>query len=139
MESLNLSYSVKTSRSSVNYLHYQEQVPIGRTNQRRELYKDLSILRGCIPIELHSGNNTDATRLQNEKTWGCLAYVLKPKLQYGKKLPKWDTRRRRGQYLEKLTSCISTVGIIKNLNTGYVSLMIILAQTRKFLQGAYQK
>eukprot|EP00980_Cylindrotheca_fusiformis_P004423 scaffold945_cov82-Cylindrotheca_fusiformis.AAC.8 len=31
--------------------------------------------------------------------WGCPTYVLDPKLQDGKKLPKWKPRARRGMYL----------------------------------------
>ena len=31
--------------------------------------------------------------------WGCLAYVLDPVLQDGKKLPKWQAHSHRGMFL----------------------------------------
>ena len=61
------------------------------------------------------------TRLRNEKVWGCPSYVLDAWLQDGKILSKCDPKRRRGQYLGKLTSNASSVGIIRNLNSGYLS------------------
>jgi hypothetical protein len=48
-------------------------------------------------------------------------YVLQPKLQDGKKLPKWVPRTRRGQYLGSSTNHASTIAQIRNLVTGHVS------------------
>ena len=56
----------------------------------------------CLsPEELLSGLKTPMaeTILQSLRVWGCPTYVLSPKLQDGKKIPKWDARARRGQYL----------------------------------------
>ena len=44
-----------------------------------------------------------------------------PKLQDGKKLPKWQARARRGQYLGTSPDHSSTVGLIHNLRTGFIS------------------
>ena len=63
----------------------------------------------------------DPKALRSEKTWGCPAYVLDPKLQYGKKLPKWDPRTRQRQYLGRLLQHTSSVGLIRNLNTEFIS------------------
>ena len=52
---------------------------------------------------------------------GCPVYVLDPKLQDGKKLPKWQARARRGQYLGTSPDHSSTVGLIHNLRTGFIS------------------
>ena len=46
------------------------------------------------PMEVFSCTKMDHNVLKSEKTWGCLAYVLDPKLQDGKKLPKCDPRPR---------------------------------------------
>jgi hypothetical protein len=48
-------------------------------------------------------------------------YVLDPKLQDGKKIPKWEPRSRRGKFLGVSPSLSSTIGLILNLRTGYVS------------------
>ena len=52
---------------------------------------------------------------------GCPVYVLDPSLQDGKTLPKWHPRSRRGQYLGVSPNHSSTVGLILNLTTGFVS------------------
>ena len=51
---------------------------------------------GLSPNEVFSGTKLSHNALQSENTWGCPAYVLDPKLQDGKKLPKWDPRTRQG-------------------------------------------
>jgi hypothetical protein len=51
----------------------------------------------------------------------CLAYVLDPKLQDGKKLPKWTPLSHRGQYLGLSPNHSTLVGRILNLHTGSVS------------------
>eukprot|EP00956_Cyclotella_meneghiniana_P015936 scaffold24808_cov102-Cyclotella_meneghiniana.AAC.1 len=53
--------------------------------------------------------------------WGCPVYVLDPKLQDGKKLPKWNRRARMGQFLGFSREHSSTVALVRNLHTGYVS------------------
>jgi len=53
--------------------------------------------------------------------WGCPVYVLDPKLQDGQKLPKWDPRVQRGQFLGFSNEHSSTVGLILNHRTGTIS------------------
>jgi hypothetical protein len=48
-------------------------------------------------------------------------YVLDPKLQDGKKLPKWTKKSCLGMYLGASSTHSSTVGQILNLKMGYVS------------------
>ena len=43
---------------------------------------------GLSPEEIFTGTTMNPKALRSEKTWGCPAYVLDPKLQDGKKLPK---------------------------------------------------
>jgi len=53
--------------------------------------------------------------------FGCPVYVLDPKLQDGKKLPKWSPRCQCGQFLGPSPNHSSTIGHILNLRTGHVS------------------
>ena len=76
---------------------------------------------GIAPIEILTQSKLGSSPLKNEHTWGCPAYVLDPKLQDGKKLPKWDPKTRQGQYLGKSPSHASSVGLIRNLTTGFIS------------------
>jgi hypothetical protein len=59
--------------------------------------------------------------LQQSHVWGCPVYILDPKLQDGKKLPKWLPRTQRRQYLGVSPQHSSTIGHILNLRTGFVS------------------
>ena len=46
-----------------------------------------------LPLELYTGTiMQDYTPITHAHVWGCPVYVLDPKLQDGKKLPKWDPR-----------------------------------------------
>ena len=77
---------------------------------------------GVAPLELFTGVSlTSFDHLQRSHVWGCPAYVLDPKLQDGKKLPKWQARARRGQYLGVSPDHSSTTGRILNLRSGFIS------------------
>ena len=76
---------------------------------------------GMAPAELFSGIKHNCGLLRHARVWGCPAYVLDPKLQDGKKLPKWSTRSRRGQFLGISDNHSRHIGTIRNLTTGYVS------------------
>ena len=78
--------------------------------------------------------------LRSEKTLGCPAYVLDPKLQDGKKIPKWSVRTRRGQYLGKSPVHARSVGLIKNLNTDFISLQFHVLYDSKYqiVSGGYE-
>ena len=60
-------------------------------------------------------------RLENAPVWGCPIYVLQPTLQDGKKLPKWQPRSCRGQFVGWSTLHASNVALVRNLNTGRIS------------------
>ena len=76
---------------------------------------------GVAPLELFCGSKLDAKILRSAHVWGCPAFVLDPKLQDGKKLPKWNVRSRRGQFLGFSAEHSSTIGLIRNVRTGNVS------------------
>jgi hypothetical protein len=74
------------------------------------------------PLEVFASSKFDSyDHLHRTHVWGCPVYVLDPKLQDGKKLPKWSPRCRRGQYLGPSPDHSSTIGRILNLRTGSVS------------------
>jgi hypothetical protein len=74
------------------------------------------------PIELFTGVKFPNYRhLQRAHVWGSPVYVLDPKLQDGKKLPKWTPRARRTLYVGVSPDHSSTVGRVLNLQTGYAS------------------
>ena len=75
---------------------------------------------GLYPLEIYTAIKVDVGVLRSEKTQGCPAYVLDPKLQDGKKLPKWDPRTRRSQYLGRSPHHASSVGLIISLETSFV-------------------
>jgi hypothetical protein len=74
------------------------------------------------PIEKLSGtvfNNYN--HLIRAHTFGCPVYVLDPRLQDSKKIPKWKMRSRRGIYLGISKHHSSTVHLILNPETGNIS------------------
>ena len=72
-------------------------------------------------VELWTRTKSNYAHLLNSHVWGCPVYVLDPKLADGRKLPKWDPRSRRGQYMGASPMHSSTVGLIRNLQTGSVT------------------
>ncbi len=73
------------------------------------------------PTEVFSGVKSDYQELKNAQVWGCPVYVLEPKLQDGVKIPKWQPRTRRGQYLGVSSHHASTVGLVRNLRTNRIT------------------
>ena len=88
--------------------------------------------QGTSSLEIYTGNVLDKSTLWNKKVWGCPAYILDPCLQDGKKIPKWYPKTRLVQYMGKYTSHASTVGIIRNLRTGFVSPLFHVVYDNKF-------
>ena len=76
---------------------------------------------GLTPLEMITKCKTDHIDLLRTHVWGCPGYVLEAKLQDGKKLPKWNRRARMGQFLGFSRQHSSTVALVRNLHTGYVS------------------
>jgi len=59
--------------------------------------------------------------LQRLRVFGCPVYVLDPKLQDGKTLPKWERRSHRGIYLGVSKHRSFIVHLVLNLETGKIS------------------
>ena len=75
---------------------------------------------GWMPIELFCGTSIDCQHLRRTRVWGCPGYVLSPTLQDGKKIPKWAPKARRAQFLGFSTEHSSKIGLLRNLQTGYI-------------------
>ncbi len=58
-----------------------------------------SIDTGLSPNELWSQSRNTSHDLRRTHPFGCPVYVLDPALQDGNKIPKWDTRARRGMFV----------------------------------------
>ena len=76
---------------------------------------------GKSPIEIFSSSLQDHSILGKTRVWGSPVYVLDPKLQDGHKIPKWQPRSRRGQYVGISKEHASNIGLIRNIKTGYIS------------------
>ncbi len=48
------------------------------------------------PLEMLNFTKADHKDLLHTQVWGCPTFVLDPKLQDGKKIPKWNRRSRLG-------------------------------------------
>jgi hypothetical protein len=74
------------------------------------------------PLELFTKSRFDNyDHLQRARVWGCPTYVLDPKLQDAKKIPKWHPRARRGMNLGVSSHHSTRVGLVLNVATGSVS------------------
>ena len=76
------------------------------------------------------------THLQCLHGWGCPNFVLDPKLQDGKKLPKWSPRSCLGCFVGYSGSYLSTKSSILNLYTGFVSPQYHLVHDDWFINGS---
>ena len=77
---------------------------------------------GIAPIEIFSRTISDCQALRNAHPWGAPVYVLQPRLtSAGGKLPKWQPRSRRGQFVGISPVHAETIGLVRNLTTGYIS------------------
>jgi hypothetical protein len=76
---------------------------------------------GLTPLELLTKTKADHKDLLRTHVWGCPVFVLDPKLQDGKKIPKWNRRSRLGQFLGFSDEHSSLVANVRNLSTGFVS------------------
>ena len=77
---------------------------------------------GLSPYELFTGSKLPYNSiLLNARVWGCPAFTLNPKLQDGRKLPKWHMNSCQGMHLGASPDHSPTVRRILNLRTGVIS------------------
>jgi hypothetical protein len=74
------------------------------------------------PNELYTKTYlVDFTHVQCFHMWGCPVYVLDPRLQDSKKIPKWKTNAHCSFYLGQSPSHSLSVRLVSSLATGHVS------------------
>ena len=56
-------------------------------------------ITGISPLEMLTREKATHKDLLRSHVWGCPTFVLDPRLQDGKKIPKWNRRSRVGQFL----------------------------------------
>ena len=78
-------------------------------------------LSSLTPLELLTKTKADHRDFLRSHVWGCPVFVLDPKLQDGKKIPKWNHGCRLGQFLGFSDEHSSLVANVQNLSTGFVS------------------
>jgi hypothetical protein len=76
---------------------------------------------GVCTADIFTGSVVPPHRLLDLHVWGCPLYVLDPKIQQGKKLPRWEPRSRRGIFLGLSQQHASEVPLVINLGTGSVT------------------
>jgi hypothetical protein len=72
---------------------------------------------GLSPYKLLTQTKFERLKLMDLHVWGCPTYILDPKIQDGKSLPRWQVRSRRAQYMGSSSVHASTVPNVLNLTT----------------------
>ena len=75
---------------------------------------------GIAAIEHWTMSKSSSSALKHAYPWGCPTMVLHPKLQDGHKVPKWEPRAKKGQFMEASSLHASSVGLIRKLKTGNI-------------------
>jgi hypothetical protein len=76
---------------------------------------------GSTPEELWSKNKSTRSTIKRARVFGCPVYVLDPKLQDGKSIPKWNSKARQGIFVGFSESHSSTVALVYNPTTQHIS------------------
>ena len=80
-----------------------------------------SYVMGLSPLEIFTSSTSDQEDLKRAHVFGSTVYILDPKLQNGKKIPKWNRRSRRGQFLGFSPNYSFLISMVRNLRTGHMS------------------
>ena len=85
------------------------------------------------PLELFASSvHQDYKLVQRARVFGCPVYVLDPKLQDGKKLPKWSKRSRMGIFVGFSSEHSNTVALVLNIESGHISPQYHLVFDERF-------
>lgn len=72
-------------------------------------------------MELLTKTKADHRDLLHSYVLGCPVFVLDPKLQDGKKIPRWNQQSRLDQFMGFSDEHSSLVALVRHLTTGIVS------------------
>ena len=73
------------------------------------------------PLEVFTKTKSDHRDLQRAHVWGCPVFILDPRLQDGKKIPKWNCHARLAQFVGFSPEHSTLVANVRHLQTNYVS------------------
>jgi Reverse transcriptase (RNA-dependent DNA polymerase) len=76
---------------------------------------------GLSPTDVFTQTRWPLAKCHDLHVWGSPIYVLDPTIQDGKKLPRWNPRSRRGKFLGLSRNHASSVPLVLNLDSGYIS------------------
>jgi len=76
---------------------------------------------GLSPDEIWSSTRHAHEDFRRAHVFGCPVYVLEPKLQDGKKIPKWNPRSCLGMFMGFSALHSSLVQLVLNVRTGKIS------------------
>ena len=76
---------------------------------------------GLSPSDLFTKSRWPQQRFHDLHVWGCPVYVLNKTISDGKKIPKWQPRSTRMKYMGLSPKHASSVPLVLNPSTGYLS------------------
>ena len=76
---------------------------------------------GASPEEIWSGVKCHESHLPRAHAFGCPVYVLDPKLQDGKQIPKWNSKVRQGIFVGFSPDHSTNVPLVLNPKTQHIS------------------
>ena len=80
-----------------------------------------SLDTGISPHDLFTRTRWEQRKFHDLHVWGCPVYVLDKAMADGKKLPRWKPRSTRGILMGLSTRHATTVPLVLNPNTGYIT------------------
>ena len=91
-------------------------------NYTVEIYNNLltKVKNGLCPNKVFTGIILGCGPLKQLRVFGCPCYVLDPRIQDGKKIPKWEPRACAEQFLGFSKEHSSEVGLVQKLRTGQI-------------------
>jgi hypothetical protein len=96
------------------------------------LYNYTPKANNLAPIEIFTRQMTNCEFLRRPKVFGCPVYVLEPHLQDGKKIPKWEPRARRAQFLGFSKEHSSLSALVRNLRTSAITPQFHFVADQRF-------
>jgi hypothetical protein len=80
-----------------------------------------SIKNGLSPIDIFMRTCWPQAKFRDLRVWGCPVYVLDSRISGGKKIPQWEPRSEHLMYLRTSDRRLSTVPLVLNLESGYIT------------------
>jgi hypothetical protein len=80
-----------------------------------------SLKNGLSPIDVFTRTRWPQAKFRDLHVWGCPVYVLDSRISGGKKIPRWEPRSERSMYLGTSDRHSSTVPLVLNLESGYIT------------------